>query len=672
LEGTPLQFLGRAVEPTDALRVQRVAAEELPGSVTGPTVASMESGAAAAQTRLNEARTAAQQAKLASQQAGAARTQAQREARDQMRQVRAEESALGALTGQRAEAVRGMGATRSERLTAAAREAAAGAKATRQAGTQAVREAERGIRQEAKDAAEQALAEVQEEASAAIGALRGRQPRGAARRAQETIRQKQLAEGKRHYQAVEDFGAPPEPDPEVYREVLADANLRNAYDDALSFITKTARNVEPGAPIRQTPLRTIQINGVETPEITLEVMDEMRRRVMAPQVRKGANVVGLSRSEKNRAIETINRLEDRYLAGFGSGEAAETLRTARSAYRQKFQVLEALQDGLNLGTVKAGKASGLLTQSRKELDEVAKRVAEMSPKEQTAFRVGAREWFDRLAQEAPDDALKLARKFSSEASQRRLALAYGDEAVETLRAFTPKSVGARQQAAAAQAREEGQQLARSIAARTEQAAAPLESRAARAMRLAGEAKAAKAGRAEQLVGQRQAEATQRIEATRRATGESVRTAREQARAASDDAARLASELTQAKIAQSQAKQLPFGDLGKALGGSTQQQTFLQRLLPQMSPAQQQQAIEVLGSNAQRELQDMARKGATPAQIMQRVQELQQNDAIRALFSGQVDRFGRQLNPSMGTRLPQAVRPALTGMLARTLGSNIND
>jgi hypothetical protein len=195
------------------------------------------------------------------------------------------------------------------------------------------------------------------------------------------------------------------------------------------------------------------------------MMDQMRRNIMSPQVRKGPDVVGLSRAQKAEAIETINRLEERYLAGFGSDAAANALRTARSAYREKFQILEAVQDGLNLGTAKAGKASGLLKQSSKELDEVIKRFGSMTPKQQAAFRVGAREWFDRFVQEFPDDALGLAKKFSSEASQRRLALAYGDDAVEVLRQFAPDVIGQQRKVAAARVREEGRQVVQGIMGR---------------------------------------------------------------------------------------------------------------------------------------------------------------------------------------------------------------
>ena len=135
---------------------------------------------------------------------------------------------------------------------------------------------------------------------------------------------------------------------------------------------------------------------------------------------------------------------------------------------------------------------------------------------------------------------------------------------------------------------------------------------------------------------------------------------------------MAEILTQARVAATQAKNVPFGDLSRALGTSTQQQTFLQRLLPQMTEAQRAQAVEVLGSNVQRELQDMTRAKKSPEEIMRRIQELQQNDVVRALFAPQAAAFGRQLTPTIGTRLPQVVRPALSGLIGRRIGSSNNE
>ena len=58
--------------------------------------------------------------------------------------------------------------------------------------------------------------------------------------------------------------------------------------------------------------------------------------------------------------------------------------------------------------------------------------------------------------------------------------------------------------------------------------------------------------------------------------------------------------------------------------------------------------------------------------MRRIQELQQNDVVRALFAPQAAAFGRQLTPTIGTRFPQVVRPALSGLIGRRIGSSNNE
>lgn len=635
--------VAQAIEPTDAIRVQRVAAN-LPGGVAGPTVATMDGGGGAARTAKTQAAVAAEQAKLRA-------SQAKEKASEEIERVRKEESALKALTKQKAGAITEQGKSRAERLSGVAKTAEEEARAIKAGATAAIKETDAATREQAKAAAEGALEEAKEEAGQAIGTLRGRQPRGTASRLQESVRAKQLKEAEGHYEVVRSMGAPPDPDVSIYREVFDDQSLRSAYDGAVAAFPKEMRNAAPGVPALARP-RMITINGKDVPEITLETMDQMRRRIMNPPY--DANKVGLSRSQKTQALKTIDRLEQRYLAGFGTDDASEALRTARGAYREKFQILEAVQDGLNLGTVKAGKASGLLTQSRKELDEVAKRVENMTPKQRAAFQVGAREWFDRTLQEGSPDALAIAKKFSSEASQRRLALTYGDDAVEALRNFAPDVVGKRQGAAAARVREEGAKVGQQIASRARADITPLQSRAERAAALAERAVSDKAARAEQVLGQRQADATRRVMETQRTTGATVRAAR-------DEKSRLAEILSQARVSAEQAKQLPFGDLSGALGTSTQQQTFLQRLLPQMSQEQRSQSAEVLGSNIQRELQDMAQKGKSPEDMINRLRELQKNDAVRTMFAPQIDATIAQLQQQQSRVGP--LRAALIGQAA---------
>jgi hypothetical protein len=710
----------QAIEPTDITKIQRRTAEAVPGSVTGPTVASMAGGKSATVTAATEAEVAARQGRLRAQEAAAARKAAEEEARGAIQQVKQEESTLTSLARQKAKAVGETGAarakrledaakgltaqakqeeavvtsllkqragevkeagvTRAERLAGASREARTQAKELQRSATKEAQQTALATREQAKTAAQDVLEQAKADAGEAVAGLRGMQPRGAAAKLQESVRARQLADGAESYKMVRAIGSPPTPDLKLHTEIINDPPVRRIYDDVNRELMEEARNAAPGeGPI----FRKIRVGDEDITELTLESMDRLRRRLLDPQYRKDPNVVGLSASQRNAIVKKANRMEEQFLAGYGDGAAAQALRNFRGPYREGFSILIPIADGLNLGAARAGRASGVLTQSTKELDRVADRVAKMTDEQREAFRVGAREWFDRFVQESPDNALSVAKRFSSEASQRRLALAYGDDAVEVLRQFAPDVIGQQRKAAAARVREEGRQVVQGIMERAGRGATALEARAARASALAERAKTQGATRAEQLVAQREAEAargvvsaptagraTRAVELAQRAEGQSalrsqqilgqreadaatrlrktrteagatVRTAREQARAAEAEASRLAQDLTKARTVRAQTKELPMGDLTRALGGSTQQQTFLQRLLPQMTAEQRAQAVEVMGSNVQRELQDMAREGKTPAEIIERLKALQQNDAVREL-----------LGPSIGNVLSQ--------------------
>lgn len=695
--------------------------------------------------------------RIVSQEARAAnkaRVAAEEEARAAVRTAKDEEAALSSLARQQAEAITDVGATRVERLTGVAREATGEAKALQRQAGKEVTEATRATREQAKAAAESAVDEARAEAGAVVGQLRGRQPRGAARRLQETLRDKQLREGEESYRVIRGFGAPPQPDMALHTEIINDPQMRKLYDEVNRELMDEARRRPAG---EGPSFRSLHLGDEDITELTLEGMDRLRRRLVEPQFRKDPNVVGLSASQKSAMLDKANRIEEQFLEGYGSDEAANALRNFRAQYRERFVRLAAVRDGLNLGAAKAGRPSGILKPSAKELDEVVKRVEGMTPNQRTAFQVGAREWFDRLIQESPNDALDIAKKFRSEASQRRLALAYGDEAVESLRQFAPDALAQRTKAASARVRAEGQQLAQQIMGRAEEAAAPLGERAQRAAALAARAKEQAAARAEQivgqrgvaaeqrladvrktagaqvraargaageaqvlaediaaarrgatdisplaqrvageiegataplteraqraaalaqrqeaqtaartqqLVGQRQAERVQRLSDVRRTAREQVQGARAAERSAAEEAGRLATELSAAKVARTRANAIPFGDLAGALGSSTKQQTFLQRLLPQMSPEQRTSAVEVLGSNIQRRLQDLARKGESPERILQEVNMLKQNDVVRTLFAPQMDAFTQSLTGRQSILLP--FRSAVIGQAAGRL------
>jgi hypothetical protein len=520
-ERTPLQFLGRMVEPTDATRVGRIAQQTLP---TGKTAASLSEEA-------TQARTALQSAKGAIRETSAAKAEASRQAA-----ARAQETL--------------------DRIQSAA--------------TTTVQRGRTGVQ-------------------------------GAGRARQQTIRAIQQEEGNASYALVRQFGAPPEADPGIYQEIASNGVLRSALGDAVETLQKEARNLVPGEP---GPLmRSVLVDGQEFPEVTLEMMDRMRRKIREPQMRKDPNVVGLSRSQKKEALDTIDRLEERYLAGFGSDEAAQTLTAARSQYRQRFKELEALQAGMNLGNFGKGKASGLLTASKRDLDELVKSVQDMSPEESAAFTVGARDWFDRMAQATSDDALKFARKFSTEEGQQRARLIFGDEMAAEFQQFA--NVKRQQRAAAAPFRAEARQLGQQLSMQ-QQALTPLRQTVqelSRGRRVAGAAEAAVA-------------------------------------------------------------------LGEK--GLTAAETFASTFLPRLGAAERPVAVGAAGGAIRRQMEALAERGVPPEEIMARVAQLQQNPLVRQLLAPQMQRFQRELTPTIGTRFPQVIRPAISGAIGRRLGANFNE
>ena len=694
-----MAFLGRAIEPTDITRIQREAASTLPGALDGPTAQSLDVGVTAARVaegQIRAAREAAQErVRLATLEVARAKeaqraavSAAKTEGRTAISGAKTEELAKTLAAEEQAAATRSAGVARGEALKEARREASLAASALEKETSSAAKLALSEGREAAKVAAQDVIDRANAEAGQTIQGLRGQQPRGAAKDLQKTIRDSQTREAVGHYEAIKKIGAPVEPDPEVYREIFDSPALRDAFNSAEGALQKEMRNTLPGAPIRA-PRKSLTIDGTEVPELTLEKLDIMRRKILEPQVRKGENVVGLSRSQKKEAFDTINRLEERYLAGFGTDEAAEALRTARTAYRNKFLQLEAVQEGLNLGTVKAGKASGILAQSRKELDEVVKRVegvqledgtrvGGMTDEQKIGFQTGAREWFDRLVQENPRGALKFAQKFSSEASQRRLALTFGDEAVERLRQFAPDVLAGKQTAAKQAAQAEALALATQITQRGQEAVAPLTERATRAQSLSERAVSQGKERATSALEKREAEAARRIGETKTQALDRLREAQEagrspltSARAAKEDAiteaSRLAQDLSQARAARATASQSSIKNLEGALGKSESAAKFLQETLPKMTPQQQQETIAVLGSQLQRQIKDMADAGTAPQEIIKRINVLQQNEVVKRLFGAQMNNYVRELYPTIGTRLPKALQTSTAGLLGRQFG-----
>jgi hypothetical protein len=309
-------------------------------------------------------------------------------------------------------------------------------------------------------------------------------------------------------------------------------------------------------------------------------------------------------------LERVNRMEERFLAGYGDDAAAQTLKNAREPYREKFVLQQSILDGLSLGLAKTTRPGGVLAPDRRQLDEVVERVAEMTPEQRAAFQVGAKEWFDRVVQETPEDALKIAQKFiGNEASRRRLALAYGDGAVATLQAFAPSAVATRTAAAGK-------------AAEVSQASTLAEQLATRAQR--AEALSARA----------------------------LQQATERAQVVSPRVAQAAQEAEQAQFLAG----VPFEQV---LGGGQAAETFRTLLAPRIRPDVR---TGVLGSLIQDEI-----RGMNPAQAIRYLESMQQNPAVMQEFGGSIRTLLQDLQRPGPVRTgAQRARVLLTGQGAGNL------
>jgi len=587
--GAGVRQLGEMIEPRDMTRILREAEQRLPGRPGAAPVGRLQQQAERATATAEAERMAAEAERMAAEQAAEAERIAAKQA---------------------AEVTTTIGKGRAARLTQASETATAASKA-----------AQEQAEANSKAAAEQALGQIKSEAQAAVGGMRV-MVRGTARRLQQTIRNTQLKEGKASYKLVRDMGAPPQPDIGLHLEILDDPQMRNLYGDVTRQLMREARN----APVGEGPMfRNIRVGNEDMTELTLEGMDLLRRRLLEPQFRKDPNVVGLSASAKREMLERVNRMEERFLAGYGNDAAAQTLKNAREPYREKFVLQQSILDGLSLGLAKTTRPGGVLAPDRRQLDEVVERVAKMTPEQRAAFQVGAKEWFDRAVQEMPEDALKIAQKFiGNEASRRRLALAYGDDAVATLQAFAPSAVATRT-AAAGKAAEVSQAstLAEQLATRAERA---------RALGVRAEQQAAE--RAEAL------------------SARALQQATERAQVVSPRVAQAAQEAEQAQFLAG----VPFQQV---LGGGQAAETFRTLLAPRIRPDVR---TGVLGSLIQDEI-----RGMNPAQAIRYLESMQQNPAVMQEFGGSIRTLLQDLQRPGPVRTgAQRARVLLTGQGAGNL------
>jgi vacuolar-type H+-ATPase subunit H len=519
--------------------------------------------------------------------------------------VKMQRMAAGALpSGMTAEAV-GEAAGRAKQASEAIGTALNTAEKT--AGTATKRAAARVERvfsigkEQSKREAQRILDDAETQAQDLIGGLRGETPNTSA--IQDVVRSFQLSEGKVSYDLVQKIGRPSQVDPEVYREMARNPGLRSAYQDAAEIIRGEAQEAAPGMAIRE-GLPSVQIDGREFPELSLEMFDQIRRKIMEPAVRTAEGTTGLSLSAKRAAMKQINRLEDRFLAGYGTDDAATAIKNARTQYRARFEQLEALQDGLSIGMAKAGKAAKVVGKNRMELDEFVRRAEAYQGASKEMFKAGAAKWFDNVVAEGlGDDAVKfLGTATKSEGQLRRLRLVFDDETIAKM-----------------------QQLAgaRSVADK------------------AGAATTARArGIAERVTARGQAQATQ---ATSEAQSLAAQLAEQR-----DRAAQLLNTSRRAQLVER-----ALGDTPEAMRA---QDTFMGTAMSRLGEQGQRTMQEVAGSDIQRLL-----AGLTPAEARKRIQVLQQNPVARRLVGSQLDDLFAKTEQRQSLVGP--VRAALAGQAA---------
>lgn len=646
--------LARALEPQDAIRTGRLAAEALPGSLTGPTPKSLAGEATALRAQEGPLRISAAEA---AQQAAAAETE-RAAAMTARNVVRTEGERRLTVAQQRAQ-------ERLAKLRGVQTEAKTGAKRVERELRNDFADAQTAARVESKQAAEEAIANARAEAEARFGGVVG-DAQGKTAAMQESIRERQLKIGKQMYDEISAVGQPVVRPDQVIDAIERDPRLASAARAAEAELAREGKvptyiQIGEGDNVRQ----------VVSPDV--EFLDRMRRRLLYPKL--GENVVGLKLSERTVIKNAFNDLEDQLINAYGDNAAAvrKLVLDTRAKYRGEFELLEAAQLGLDLPRTTAGRASGKLRQSQKELDAVeamlrekADAVAKYAGSEDASeqalaeaaqnwldtYRTAAREALFRMREESPDALTLLQRNFATPAGKRRLALALGPDGPALMDQFSKEATGRTAAAAAEAARGRLAPRIESVQQRLATEPAALAERARRAGEVAERVQTVP-----QAVEQRTAEALtplqtalQEVSAAKRAAVAEERTRR----------AAVRSTVAQRQAAEAQGKAM--AGIGKALRNVEESQTFVNQVLPSLSPEQRAQAREVMGSMLQRRIDELAAQGQSAEQIRRKLMSAERNPAVRALMGEEMARLTRAIRPT-----ESALGAAARGYTGRTAG-----
>ena len=460
--------------------------------------------------------------------------------------------------------------------------------------------------QEARDAA---IRTARDRAQAAVAQsteqLRAGLPREVPTNAdqlREMIRGQQLSAGELSYTRAFDLAQGVDFAPiarEAQNVIRANPELSAAYTDAFRRGTAT----EAGEDV--------------LPVLDLRSFDAMRQNINEKvQMFMRGDPTGIPRIKARQAMRDIDGLEQAYVSRIREtrgDEAANALIEARAEYAEYFRQLESLADGRNLGRFGFGKVEGRIEPARLNIEQLEKRIAQVSPEAREAFQVGSREWVNDVIRKTPEDARLLARNLvGTEERYRRAVLALGQDTADDLRVLF----------------RDNQQV---------------RSAAARGLQTAKDEAAGRLGRvrsATELERNRiQVEARQALEQVRANRNAFIERLTEPAEAT----ARAATQ--RQRIAQQ-----AFSAIGDTPTAADAALGF-SRVIPTLSPEAKATAAGVMATRIDDELMRLIRQPNGAEKVRQEIARLRQNPATSALLGSALDEAERRLMYGVPLRRP---------------------
>jgi hypothetical protein len=427
-------------------------------------------------------------------------------------------------------------------------------------------------------------------------------------------RAEQLREGAKNYELVRAIKPLATPPRKIYDLIRSDKDLAKAFADAaetkLSALREVAAKDLPAtAKLPTVKLPTDQVGRVKMPKLDMELFDAMKQRVNDRiEAHFAGAETGIAPARGRALLARISKMEEEFI-GLHPPAERDLLTNARAAYKAKYDVLDAIKDGLNLQQYSGNATtSAIFGAGKRDLGEFSDHIIAKygnNPEAMEAFRAGGQRSIMGVLQDGSDAQVTqlVERLVGSPNAQLRTSLVYGDKMVRTLSEYRPhqieRTVGA----------DVGPTLARipkvqAIAERqVQKGLAPLQRDAEKlAKQLTGTAKAAK----------------------------------------------VANDIAS----------IPFETAVAGTGGQAAE-TLANITYPAFGAAGQSRIGETMGSMIQSEIRKM-----TPAEAITRLEELRNNPATQRAFGAEIDRILSTLRSPGPVRAGLAsVRPYLTGQLA---------